>query len=389
MTTPSPACQVCAEPALREIIAFKKINRVTSDCKPWPAGGQLFMCTACAMVQKQATFAWHEETARIYDDYALYPQGKGAEQSVFDTMGQTTASRSDAIISQMAETISLAENGSLLDIGCGNGAFLAAFARHHKGWQFHGSELDARNLSAIKKIPGFEKLHTGALSLIADKFDLISIIHALEHIENPHQFLAQVGQNLATPESVIVIEVPDWGSNPFDLLIADHLLHFAMPSLVILLGRAGLTTLSIANDWVTKEISLLARQSPGDAHRQDRATPDPERTRAELEGQLRWLDHLLAKAKALCDSAANDIGIFGTSIAAAWLYGGIRQRVGFFVDEDPNRVGGSLFGLPILAPADVPQGADVFVPLPNATANRVAHRLGREEGPHYTVPEGI
>jgi len=389
MTTPGPVCQVCAEPALQEVIAFKEINRVTSDCKPWPAGGQLFICTACAMVQKQAAPAWREETARIYDDYALYPQGKGAEQSVFDTMGQAMASRSDAIIAQLAKTISLAERGSLLDIGCGNGAFLAAFARHHKGWQFHGSELDARNLSALKEIPGFEKLHTGALSLIAEKFDLISIIHALEHIENPHQFLSQVGQNLATPESVIVIEVPDWGSNPFDLLIADHLLHFAMPSLEILLGRAGLSTLSIKNDWVTKEISLLARQSPRDTHGHDRAIPDPARTRAELEDQLRWLDHLLVGAKALCDSTPSDIGIFGTSIAAAWLYGGIRQRVGFFVDEDPNRVGGSLFGLPILAPAAVPQGADVFVPLSHATANRVARRLGREEGPRYTVPESI
>ena len=34
-------CIVCDRPLLRTLPAYERLPRVTSDCKPWPAGGQL------------------------------------------------------------------------------------------------------------------------------------------------------------------------------------------------------------------------------------------------------------------------------------------------------------------------------------------------------------
>ena len=387
MTLPSPDCQICGEGTLDEIVAFRKLSRVTSDCKPWPDGGQLFICTACSMVQKDADPSWRNEISRIYEDYVLYPQGEGAEQAVFDSTGQATKSRSAGIVARLAEVTTLPESGSLLDIGCGNGAFLAAFGTHNDRWELHGHELDERNLSALTAIPGFQKLHTVDLLQIGQKFDLISLIHVLEHIQHPDRFIEQIQQTLTTPETIIVIEVPDWQTNPFDLLIADHLLHFTIPTLEILSSRVNLSPISLVNDWIQKEISLVARQSTGNAPTQIEDTTDPHRIREELEDRLKWLFQMILQVNALFNKTSTYTGIFGTSIAAAWLFGATNEKIDFFVDEDPNRIGSQLFGCPILAPSDVPSNANVFVPLPTETANQIAHRLGGVGAPRYTTPE--
>ena len=70
-------------------------------------------------------------------------------------------------------------------------------------------------------------------------------------------------------------------------------------------------------------------------------------------------------------------GIFGTAISATWLDAQTDRAAQFFVDEDQNRIGKSHLGRPILAPAGVPSGATVFVPLPDPLAAQVAGRLNR------------
>jgi hypothetical protein len=69
------------------------------------------------------------------------------------------------------------------------------------------------------------------------------------------------------------------------------------------------------------------------------------------------------------------LGIFGTSIAGAWLFGELGGAVRFFVDEDPARVGGTYMGLPIYHPLAVPAGSHVFIGLAPGVAEQVAFRF--------------
>jgi hypothetical protein len=67
-------------------------------------------------------------------------------------------------------------------------------------------------------------------------------------------------------------------------------------------------------------------------------------------------------------------GIMGSSIAACWMKLELGGKVDFFVDEDPHRVGHLLTGLPILAPAQVPAGSLVFIPMSVAVAEKIISR---------------
>jgi len=95
--------------------------------------------------------------------------------------------------------------GSLLDVGCGAGAFLRAAAA--RGWQAAGTDIV---LSDGARAPG-ARLWPGRLAAIdfgGARFEAARFHHVLEHTENPLAELTRVRQLLA-PGGVLYVSVPN------------------------------------------------------------------------------------------------------------------------------------------------------------------------------------
>jgi 2-polyprenyl-3-methyl-5-hydroxy-6-metoxy-1,4-benzoquinol methylase len=120
-----------------------------------------------------------------------------------------------------------------------------------------GSELDDKNKSLIEKIPAVQKLHVGGLDNLDDQFDVISFIHVLEHIPSPAPLLESL-HNKFKPNGVLLIQVPYFIDNPFDLIIADHCSHFTPETLSKIVQDAGYNISLLRTDIITKEITLVA-----------------------------------------------------------------------------------------------------------------------------------
>jgi SAM-dependent methyltransferase len=134
----------------------------------------------------------------------------------------------------------------VLDIGCGDGGFLAALAA--RGWECHGSEfspLTAQRAAARTGLP----ILTGALA--ADAFapgslDAVSIWHVLEHLRDPDRVLRDCARWLV-PGGVLLVAVPNVASwqarvfagHWFHLDPPFHLYHFDIRSLTRTLSDAG------------------------------------------------------------------------------------------------------------------------------------------------------
>ena len=133
-----------------EIGGFSSHARVTSDCRPWPAGGKLGVCTACALVQKIVHAEWRREVAEIYACYALYHQSRDrTEQTVFDPLGRA-APRSGRLLQTLQQITGLPPSGRMLDVGCGNGATLQAASELLAGWSERGLNVhEATTLASI------------------------------------------------------------------------------------------------------------------------------------------------------------------------------------------------------------------------------------------------
>ncbi len=363
MTIPF-GCIVCGSTRLEEIKEYNALPRVTSDCKPFAAGGRLFACRGCGGIQKLPDESWLADIGRIYREYEIYQLSDGAEQLIFTGAGAVP--RSHRLVEFLKKSVTLPDCGRLIDIGCGNGAALARFSDALPRWQLYGSELSDRAHARLQSVPNFMELYTVPIDEIAGRFDLVSMIHSLEHMPSPRSTLEHATR-LLTDNGVLFIEVPDVETSPFDLLVVDHLAHFSRTTLSYLLGQIDVLTSVISNTVLPKEITVIGRV--GSVKVAPPVGPDGMRL---AQATVLWLIQVMALARDL--ARTQPFGIFGTSISGMWLFGPLREAVSFFVDEDPSRIGREYAGKPILSPLEAPSGATVFVPLAPAVASKVVDR---------------
>lgn len=382
MSGQGATCHVCGRGEVSPVPGYGDLRRITSDCRLWERGGTLGMCRACGTVQKNIDQAWRDDAARIYRTYEIYHQGGGTEQPVFEQATGAAQSRSAKLLERVRMETALPSRGRLLDIGCGNGGLLRSFAEKFPEWSLAGTELEDKYRAEVESIPEVEAVFTCPVSDIPGVFDVITMVHSLEHIIAPVAFLAGLKSKLA-PGGLLVVEVPDFLSNPFDLLIADHCSHFTNETLRRAVTEAGFAVRVGETGWIAKETTLIAENnSDPRAARQDGASDaDPD----DLETAVSWLRRVVDLAK--FGEPTQNTGIFGTSIAGTWLFGELAETPGFFVDEDSNRAGGFYLGRPVHHPARVPPGADVIIALPWPLCGQIADRLARPDI-SFVLPPG-
>ena len=385
MTGPhsSSLCLCCGTAALREIAGFTELPRVTSDSKPFGAGGRLFVCSACGLTQKLPDPAWLAEIAGIYDAYNMHHQAGGTpDQVIFDPQTGAPTPRCELLARRLSEA-GLPDAGAMLDVGVGGGAMVSAFSRAFPRWRLFGLDLDERKLDVLRRIPRFERLFTCPADQLDLSVDLMTLVHSLEHLLEPRVMLRTLRDRLGQGGRLF-IQVSNTAQNPFDLVIADNLCHFSQATLESMVSRAGFVVEHSRTDWVPKELSFVAQRGAD----REPAPCDGAAAVAAVSADVDGLHRLLAGARRLGASAP--FGILGTSVAATWLAGALGDRVAFFVDEDPARVGREHLGRPVFRPSDAPAGAVIYLAFPAAIAQSIARRLAplglRLELPEFQSP---
>jgi SAM-dependent methyltransferase len=319
------------------------------------------------------TESWLKDTSSIYTNYGVYSQGAGAEQVTFNTQTGTNIARSERIINWLKNTYQMPSKGKVLDIGCGNGAFLKSFKNAYPEWLMMGMELDDRNKASVESIAGVSCLYTGSLEDLDTKFDLIVLIHALEHVNHPISFLHQVARKL-NPEGYLLIQVPDLSTSPFDLLIADHCSHFSADTLKHFIHSAGYEVDTLEIGHVPRELTALSRPIKTEKRFKEPASWLASKDWIRARNHLNWLATLLRESQGTTIPS----GIFGSSISGTWLASTLGDKVSFFVDEDPNRAGRNHLGRPILSPSDAPTDKDIIIPMSRHVAQVISRRLAHE-----------
>ena len=281
----------------------------------------------------------------------------------------------------------LSAQGRALDVGCGNGATLTAMSTLLNGWSFSGHELGDDALPRLARIPRFEKLYTGPLNAIDGHFDLVTMIHSLEHFPSPAKELTDLLPIVGSGN--LFIEVCNIEENPFDILVADHLMHFSPTTLARLLHRCGFAPVLTATDWVPKEISALfhadVRSGLQTQPAIDCAPNFVEEVFRRISGYVAWLQEMTHSVSEHARRSA--LGVFGTSIAATWIASQLGSRIEFFIDEDESRIGKMHMGRPVLHPRDVPPHATVYFALTPRIATMISDRLSAYHWNRVLPPE--
>ena len=136
------------------------------------------------------------------------------------------------------------KGGSVLDVGCGVGNFLAH--AKEKGWKTAGIDFDRDAIEAGKRTFGLENLEVADVITYArehpqSRFDLITFFDVLEHIDNHEDFMAAVRGSLKE-RGHITMTVPHRAHAKW-LMPADvpprHLTRWDEASLTKFLEREG------------------------------------------------------------------------------------------------------------------------------------------------------
>ncbi len=109
--------------------------------------------------------------------------------------------------------LSASARGTLLDFGCGDGAFL----RHMRnlGWTVTGVERDPRAAEVARETLGADSVHLELADVRMaghDEYDAITLSHVIEHLLDPVEALTECA-NCLRPGGTLVIATPNTASH--------------------------------------------------------------------------------------------------------------------------------------------------------------------------------
>jgi 2-polyprenyl-3-methyl-5-hydroxy-6-metoxy-1,4-benzoquinol methylase len=161
--------------------------------------------------------------------------------------------------------------GKLLDIGCGDGAFLEAAARH---FEVTGVEISAAQAERARQRLPVATIHTGPSTLAPlpeNTFDVVTQFSVLEHEWHPLEALRCVARVLR-PGGITILKVPNFASwnrvirgvEWCGIRLPDHCNYFTPRTLRAALGQAGLDPLpwSFADRLPTSDSLWMAARKP-------------------------------------------------------------------------------------------------------------------------------
>jgi len=216
---------------------------------------RLVACGACGFVQRDPKLT-PEELTVLYERFRDLGMATEPPDAYFDRITTLPPAQSENhaklewLEPKLRAHFGAASPKSILDIGCGGGVFLYAFAQRFAGTQLAGveptpafAELARRRLKA-QVVEGMYR--RGAFE---QKFDVICAIQVLEHVSDPVDFLSMVRDAL-TASGVVYLEVPDVAdlghlAPDHDRFMSQHLQVFSRASLTEVCRRSGLELLHI------------------------------------------------------------------------------------------------------------------------------------------------
>ncbi len=158
--------------------------------------------------------------------------------------------------------------GTLLDIGCGNGYFMALC--QSKGYEVQGVDISAWAAKYATEELGF-KVTVGEIedvNMPTRFFDIITMWHFLEHTRNPLK-VVQKANTWLKRDGVLIIEVPNYdgtdargyGENWIGWQFPYHLFHFTPETQQKLLQKSGFQIIK-KKDYHSERVKSTLKRVP-------------------------------------------------------------------------------------------------------------------------------
>lgn len=251
-------CPVCNSIDLQFVFAVKDFTVSDEEYK-------IIECKNCGLrftqdVPDQASIGSYYKS----ENYISHSNtSKGLVNSLYQRVRKRTLKQKRKLV----EKLTGLNNGFLLDLGAGTGAFANEMAS--AGWQVTALEPDAEARRTGREVFNIEIQDSDFLyKLPTSSFDLISLWHVLEHVHELHKYVETLGL-LLKPKGKILVAVPNYTSKDADMYkeywaaydVPRHLYHFSPSSIKMLMEKQGLKIEKLLPMWYDSfYVSMLSNK---------------------------------------------------------------------------------------------------------------------------------
>jgi len=230
-------CPVCRSSQINPLLTAKDYTASNEQFVIW-------QCNACTLRFTQDVP--DETSIKGYykaESYISHTNSnKGLVNRLYKKVRTRTLQQKKALIE---ETTGL-QKGTLLDVGCGTGAFLDVMKQN--GWKVTGLEPDEDARLLASELYGIAAEDPQALfNLPPASYNAITLWHVLEHVHRLHEYVEKL-KTLLTPDGKLFIAVPNYtsvdagiyGLNWAAYDVPRHLYHFTPAAMQTLMAQHGL-----------------------------------------------------------------------------------------------------------------------------------------------------
>jgi 2-polyprenyl-3-methyl-5-hydroxy-6-metoxy-1,4-benzoquinol methylase len=250
-------CPVCNSTAINEALIVKDYTVSQQNFAIWHCNNCVLRFTQNVPSQNEIASYYKSETYISHTNTK-----KGFINALYHGVRKKTLVGKRKLVSK---SISLS-TGSILDIGCGTGAFLNEMKTN--GWQITGLEPDDEARQNASQLYNIQPKPSHELFTLNNQYDAITMWHVLEHVHELKEYIAQI-EKLLKPDGKLFIAVPNYTSYDakkyqqywaaYD--VPRHLYHFAPQSIKALLNNSSLTLFTIKPMWFDSfYVSMLSEK---------------------------------------------------------------------------------------------------------------------------------
>jgi 2-polyprenyl-3-methyl-5-hydroxy-6-metoxy-1,4-benzoquinol methylase len=252
------ACPCCGKKNIKELFSAKDYTVSNEQFEIWE-------CSNCTLRFTQ-NIPGTEQIGKYYqsENYVSHSDtNEGFTNNLYHRVRKRTLLQKR----KMVENITGKNNGNILDLGCGTGAFLNVMKKAN--WKITGLEPDETARGKAQELYGLhldnaEKFY----GLPAESFDAITMWHVLEHVHELHEYINQL-RRLLKPNGKLFIAVPNYTCYDEKVYkefwaaydVPRHLYHFSPASMKKLLSLHGLVIETIKPMWYDSfYVSMLSEE---------------------------------------------------------------------------------------------------------------------------------
>jgi cyclopropane fatty-acyl-phospholipid synthase-like methyltransferase len=343
-------CIVCGLNAGEPIFASEG-RSLTTMMDVIPEATVVRFCKQCGHLQTDAL----PDIERYYSvHYKLLANSEDEDQLLVLRDGNTVL-RNQHQLEILLEKVQLPSGANILDYGCAKSSVMRLLLDRRSDLVPHLFDVTDIYVPFWKKFMPEGSWATHDIpEEWAGKFDLITSFFALEHVISPVVFLKEI-RRLLSSDGLFYCIVPNAYDNIADFIVADHVSHFSLNSIVLLLQRSGFDIEMIDSNAHPGAWIFIGRKAPSSSLKTDCHSVSDVNTAAAHMADY-WLSFGSRVREFECKHAGDPAVIYGSGFYGMYMLTNLRypERISCFLDQNPHRQGQFLSKLPIHAPQDIP-----------------------------------